>query len=214
MITEIGKQSRFRITIIESDGNVITDSQKEAETMENHLYRPEVQASIYETYGDTIRYSNTVKSQLLYVSRLIDYEDKSSGFVRVSFWLKFIEDSMNRFSNDYLETVLYLSIISTLIAYILSLNLTNPIRNLAEFSKNLPKENFKSRIESNSQDEIGELTNSLNNMAENIETLFNQLRNEQESLLTIMNNMAEGLLVVNFKKTVVMANNKYQRNPE
>lgn len=208
IVNSIETSTEFRITIIRSDGIVIADTDKRFKEMDNHFLRPEVQQSLTQKYGSSIRYSLTVKSNLMYVSRLINLGDESSGFVRVSFWLKDIETTLERFQNDYLLIVLYIFLFSTLISYVLSINLTKPIKYLSEFTNSFSIENFKIRIKSTSKDEIGDLTNNFNLMAKNIEELFDKLNNERESLSTIINNMAEGLMVFNEKDIIVLANKK------
>jgi len=48
-----------RITIIAPDGVVIGESQADKFTMDNHIDRPEVQQSLTEGLGRSIRYSRT-----------------------------------------------------------------------------------------------------------------------------------------------------------
>ena len=45
-LVAIGKSDRSRITLIEPDGTVIFDSNSNANNMENHLERPEVQEAM------------------------------------------------------------------------------------------------------------------------------------------------------------------------
>ena len=59
-LTRILPQPDARITIIDLKGIVLYDnSVVEIQLMENHLNRPEVQESLYEEYGTSIRKSET-----------------------------------------------------------------------------------------------------------------------------------------------------------
>lgn len=59
----------LRITIIDEDGTVIADSDKDVKLMENHLNRYEIVHAKYEGYGKSVRYSKTLKEELLYVAK-------------------------------------------------------------------------------------------------------------------------------------------------
>jgi two-component system phosphate regulon sensor histidine kinase PhoR len=50
-INENGKKINVRLTIIGRDGNVLADSKANADTMENHLNRPEIQQALKERHN-------------------------------------------------------------------------------------------------------------------------------------------------------------------
>lgn len=55
-----------RVTLIQTDGTVLFDSQQRAESMPNHLDRPEVAQAISQGSGSAARYSQTLKAEFLY----------------------------------------------------------------------------------------------------------------------------------------------------
>ncbi len=67
-----GLISASRVTMIGADGTVLFDNQVSRE-MENHLDRPEVRQALETGAGKSVRYSNTVRAQLVYIAqRLAD----------------------------------------------------------------------------------------------------------------------------------------------
>ena len=54
-----------RITLIAPDGKVLADSDRDAETMENHAGRPEVQAAVAGKPGSAVRHSASIDRDLL-----------------------------------------------------------------------------------------------------------------------------------------------------
>lgn len=58
-----------RITLIAPDGRVLADSNVEdASVMENHMYRREVRDAINRGTGTSVRYSSTLKTEMLYTT--------------------------------------------------------------------------------------------------------------------------------------------------
>src|SRR5215475_14810180 len=55
-----------RITVIAQNGTVIGDSDEPSGQMENHSSRPEVIEALSHGTGSTVRYSSSVKQELLY----------------------------------------------------------------------------------------------------------------------------------------------------
>ena len=118
-----GKIIAMRITIISSDGKALGDSDAEPLHMENHLGRPEIQKASKNGYGSNLRFSHTVKRDLLYVAKPLE----NIGFIRIALPLKTL---MHSFSNLFytLFIVLTLSGILILILGILTTKrITSPL---------------------------------------------------------------------------------------
>ena len=72
-IEELDFQSQeVRITWIDADGKVLYDSWTEAESMENHIERPEIQAAFEYGKGDSIRTSDTLEINTYYYALRMD----------------------------------------------------------------------------------------------------------------------------------------------
>ncbi|KOH43344.1 sensor histidine kinase [Sunxiuqinia dokdonensis] len=66
-------ESNIRVTVIDGKGEVLYDSfVPDAEEMENHLMRPEVQKALYSETGANIRHSATTGQDFYYFARFYD----------------------------------------------------------------------------------------------------------------------------------------------
>lgn len=64
---------QYRLTWIDSDGEILFDSHAEAETMENHANREEIKEALDSGKGSSMRYSATLTEKTIYESiRLSD----------------------------------------------------------------------------------------------------------------------------------------------
>lgn len=61
-----------RITVTDSDGNVIYESNAEADEMENHGERPEMIKAKKEGYGEVVRFSETLSEQTFYCAMRLE----------------------------------------------------------------------------------------------------------------------------------------------
>ena len=69
-----------RITLISDDGNVIYDNMIDASTLENHLYREEIQEALNNNYGESKRYSSSLLKRYFYVA----YKLNDGNILRLS----------------------------------------------------------------------------------------------------------------------------------
>jgi len=78
-IKKLSKITAARATYINSEGKVIYDTKHNVESIDNHLNRPEIQEAKVKGSGASVRYSRTLKRDLIYVAKLID-----GDFIRLS----------------------------------------------------------------------------------------------------------------------------------
>ena len=60
---DLGKASAARITLLDSEGNVLFDSLEDPMELANHSNRPEFIQAEKEGYAETLRYSETLSKQ-------------------------------------------------------------------------------------------------------------------------------------------------------
>ncbi len=68
LVKDLGRKIKTRITIIDPQGVVLADSQKDPKLMENHRNRPEIFQALTNGVGSFSRYSTTLKEDMLYVA--------------------------------------------------------------------------------------------------------------------------------------------------
>ncbi len=215
---EIGKDIKTRITIIAPSGKVLADSEKDPHFMENHSNRPEVKQAKTEGFGKSLRFSTTVKEEMLYVAIPIKSKEKFLGILRVSLFLKDINKLLNKLKIRIFGIVIFITFLSLLGAFSFSKNLSYPLKKLASASKKLAEGDFSVRVSFKRDDEIGELADSFNKMCEELKYLFDNLTLEQEELNSIISSLEEGLLVLDKNGKIVLFNENFKRfvqiNPE
>ena len=57
-----------RLTIIDTDGTVLADTEANPQTLEDHNSRPEVEQAAATGWGEAVRHSETLGTSMLYVS--------------------------------------------------------------------------------------------------------------------------------------------------
>jgi two-component system phosphate regulon sensor histidine kinase PhoR len=206
-IHDLAQVSGYRITIVLPDGKVYSDSLVDAETMENHLDRPEIQSALQGNQSTQIRYSRTAKQQLMYTAVPIKHDDKVIGVVRTSYPLTVIETTLQKQRNQVNLSLFLTAVVVITLSALFSLSLTRPIKKLTlqvrSFESN-PESEFP---ESKRKDEIGQLEKAFHRMARQVRTRITELDAESNRLLTVLRNMTDGIIIVNSKGIVERINN-------
>lgn len=205
----LGLKTLTRITIIDDSGRVLGDSYKsepELAAVENHLQRPEIQEALRGQFGKDVRLSATVKMQMSYIAVAVREKGKVVGFVRLALPLTRLAEQGDRI----VEAIILSLSLSLIFALILSLystgRLTKPVRQIIESARQIAKGEFGTRITVGRHDELAEIANYLNQMSSELESMIAQLKSEKHQLNSIVSNMKEGVVALNSRGAVLLAN--------
>ncbi|HDP79245.1 MAG TPA: HAMP domain-containing protein [Spirochaetes bacterium] len=201
MARDISKIIDLRLTIISLDGAVLADSSEDAETMDNHRYRDEVQQSIERGIGESIRYSTTIKTHTLYTAL------KSENIIiRLAKPLNEIDQNVRKVQ----RLILILGVIMLAAAFLVTLYLSNVITRgiyrTIEFAEDFSRGDLERRIFDYSEDEIGKLQKSLNRLADTLQEKINTLVLEQLKLHTTIQSINDGIAVIDSDRKIILSN--------
>ena len=91
------------------------------------------------------------------------------------------------------QVVLFGLLFSVLLSFLLSKTMTTPIENITKGASRLASGEFDSRIEVHSDDEIGVLTQTFNNMAQSLHDAMQDMAAERNKLNTLFLHMTDGV---------------------
>ncbi len=211
IVKDIGKRLKIRITIIRKDGSVIADTEEDPNKMDNHASRPEIVQASHNKTGSKIRYSSTLKREMLYLAIPIVENKEIIGFVRTSFYIDGIKKDLWEVNRKILYSAMVLTVLALLYSMYSSRTLTKQIREISSAGENIKNGDFATRIIVKRKDEIGSLANSINEMARELQNLFDRLSTEREELKTILSSMNEGLVVLDDKGKIILSNRSFAR---
>lgn len=132
---QVGDLTATRITLADTDGNVVFDSEAEPEKLENHADRPEFIQAKKNGYGETSRFSETFSKQTFYCAIRLDNGEilrvaRSTDSVFVTLFSSFTLLGILVIAILLLEFFLVQKQTKELIQPINELDLENPLKNV------------------------------------------------------------------------------------
>jgi len=213
-VTSLSEKIKCRITIITKLGKVLADSekpQKEVPEMESHLYRPEVRVALADGVGMEKRYSSTLKKDMLYVALPIKENKEIIGVVRLALSLESIGVTLREISKIILLGLIFALALAFVLGSIVATQTTRPIKRMIGVSRKFSEGDFSRRIIFSSNDEIGELAETLNQMAQGLEDKIKEIKAQNQKLAAIFNSMIEGIIVVDKSSNIISLNPTIER---
>ncbi|MDC1141809.1 ATP-binding protein [Planctomycetota bacterium] len=204
-VQKLAESSATRITIIDRNGEVLADSGYESDAMENHVDRPEIIEATETGVGNSVRFSDTIQKDLLYVA-LTDTDDPNANIVRVAIPRDqaIAETGLLYGSVFFMVLVLFLS--GTGLSVVIAQIVIRPIRIVRRAADKIASGNLEATLNVDSKDEIGSLLEAFNSMSKEIRERVVQMEVSRRELSAIVDNMAEGVLLVNIKGDCLLAN--------
>ncbi len=199
----LGELSITRITVVDPSGKVLGDSEEEPQRMDNHNDRPEIIQAKREGSGSSIRYSHTLGEDMLYVAVPLPVQDGQTAALRVSIALTSIHSGLKSLDTKIIIGGLIIAFIITMFSLYITERISKPLVEIKRGAESFASGDFSRKIPVYNSLEIGELAESMNKMAgdldSRIKTIIRQ-RNEQEAVLA---SMVEGVLAIDQDEKVI-----------
>ncbi len=209
-LVEMGRESGFRLTLIDDQGRVLADSSQPnlaaVNQMESHAHRTEVVRAMEAGQGINRRTSASLDRSFVYLARRHQDEGRTLGVVRAALAVSVIKEQVGLLSQ---RLWLYGMIVSAAllgVTYFVVQRIVHPVLVLNKAAHAISRGDYTQRAFVPTRDELGTLARSFNRMSRDLEDQFTELRSSGERQSTVLGGMIEGVIATNAQQHVVLAN--------
>lgn len=166
----VARQSKSRVTVTDSDGGLIFDSDNPERASEDFANRPEIQAALSGVDAAEIRRSETLGTEILVVAVPVARAGHIAGAVRLS------RDIAGVRADQLKTTVSVAALLAILvgagawISSVISRSVGKPVAEIGRVAERIGHGEYSARARETGPPEIRELAHSLNNSAARVET--------------------------------------------
>jgi two-component system phosphate regulon sensor histidine kinase PhoR len=196
------KKLQMRVTYIDPYGNVIFDTEASKESMNNHNDRAEIRNARENGVGYSLRYSYSINKYMLYVASSFN----EGYIIRSSMPIDIIQSFELRFIKYFIIALICVILSAVIISSHLSQALVKPIKDLQYFTSRVANGDLYKRVKNITDDEIGELANAFNNMADKLQYSLKEVTDRQTRLEAILGSMDSGVIAIDKNYKVIMIN--------
>lgn len=209
LVKLVGKNIQHRITVIDINGKVLADSQRDPEVLTNHSDRPEFLGALKNNYGSALRYSSSVQHDMLYVAIPLRIGAMTIGAQRVSISLADINILAGKLTYEIIKVSVIALVFALIVVIIISKTITKPIKELSTAAAKVSSGDFNVVIKSKGKDEIGNLISNFNNMTNRLKHLFDKVNSQKEEFITLIRSIIDGLVVMDTKGIILLSNDSF-----
>jgi len=211
LVTDLGRKTATRITVIGADGGVLADSEREPRDMENHLFRPEIQASLRGETLMSIRPSSTLKADMMYMSIPLRDGDRVVGALRLSVFMKDIEVLLDALRTDLLKVVGLVTLLALFLSVFLARSVAVPTDEVMDASKRIAAGDLDVSVSMRRRGEFLDFARSFNALTGRLRQMSGEIRLQSAEIDSILASILEGVCVLDGSGRILLANASFRR---
>ena len=209
-VRRLGQETQTRFTVVDLNGTVLADSGRstlaEVKQMDNHRNRPELLDAANIGTGASERYSDTMKSPLVYYALRIERDDRPVGLARAALPVQALQQRYQRIRSLVVLWASLVTVVAMAVGYFLVARIIKPLMRLTHAAERIADGQDQSPIDVSNQDEIGTLAKSFNRMNSELSSRIGELRERGEQLAAVLGGMGEGVIAVDDQARILFAN--------
>lgn len=198
-----------RLTVINDKGEVVKDT--DGEITENHLGREEIIAAIGGNPKVVVRYSNSLKKDMVYYALKAERTDGGYDFIRVAIPVADVDG----YVKSTIPTLIYVLIAAIFICYIASILMTNslvkPIKDVKDKITAVKNGDYSVKIPASGDEEVNTMLSEINDVSELLQKSIQKANDEKERLDYILRNISDGIIVLDTDGTITEFNKNASR---
>ena len=183
---------RYRLTWVAVDGTVLYDTRTDAESMENHAQRQEIQQALLAGQGESSRYSATLLEKTLYQAQRLD----DGTVLRISISRATAGVLVLGMLQPFLVVLVLALALSALLARRLARHIVEPLNQL----------DLEHPLENDTYEELSPLLGRINQQRRQIDQQVRELQRKRDEFAQVTGSMQEGLVLLNEKGEILSIN--------
>lgn len=209
-ISKYSEDLKVRITLVDSTGVVIQDSEYAPRTMDNHGLRPEVKEAYQHGIGSSVRFSKTLKVDYLYVALQSSMPTLDGGVLRLAVPLSEIKRAGSDLMKVSLVVILAGTSIVVLLLYFLIRQYLSPLDQLTESAISISQGNYSIPVIVQGHEQVNRLAKAFENMRVDMKRHVFQLQDQKDELELILKSMVNGVLAMDADYQVMFSNEAFK----
>jgi signal transduction histidine kinase len=174
----LANELHLRITVIDKQGKVLADSERDPALMENHGNRVEFIEAVEKGLGESTRLSGTLNFPMKYVAVRVADDNEIVGVVRIAVPLTEVQLELRPLYRAVILGAVAAICIAAIIAYLMARSISFPISRMRKTVEQIAKGEFSEseRVPVEGNDELADLASAFNTMADELQNKIERLR--------------------------------------
>lgn len=208
---EFREQTGARVTVVDLEGRVLAETERDRLEMGNHLDREELVEARLTGLGVRSRFSETLGEDYLYVARPVYLDGQIQAYVRISRTLAEVNRIPRSLRILEWTSLLAASLVALLAGLYFSRRLSRPLGEMSRAVDAIRQGDFGIRVYPGTRDELSVLARGINQMAGDLKNTLERVEQVKEELEDVLNNLNNAVVLLDREGRVRLMNSMASR---
>ena len=200
------QESGFRYTVMDLQGNVLGDGERDTGLMLNHAGRPEFRAALRNGVGADRRVSASVRREMMYHAAIEKFPDNQALVVRIALDIQALREPLNRLRRYWGMIGVLLLVVSVVVSGLVTRWVTRPLLLIRAGVSRFAQGQFDKKIPACQLRDADALVEDLNRMADRLDNRIRKVEQQREEENALLRCMVEGVVAVDHHRNVFRMN--------
>ena len=202
----LGLELETRFTVILPSGQVVGDSDEDPANMDNHATRPEIIEAYGGRVGQSTRFSNTLKKDMMYLAVPLNENGDIIAVARSSLSVSDLTTAIKALYRRIILVGFIIALGASLISLFLSRRMKRPIEMLKEGALRFGRGDLAHRVYISDPEEFMILGDAMNFMATQLDERIHTITSQRNELECVLASMIEAVIVINPDERILRFN--------
>ena len=202
----LGAAGQKRITVIETSGEVLADSQEAPRQMDDHSDRPEIIQAMKGRAGYEIRFSHTLGLNMMYVAVPLRSDDKIIAVLRIAKSVSSIDRQLKSIYYQIIIGSLIIAVVAAMVSLAVSRKISRPLEELKKGAELFANGDLSHKLPVANCQEIDAVAKAMNQMAGEIDERIRTICRQGNEHKAVLSSMSEAVLAVDSEQRLITLN--------
>jgi len=199
-------QTDTRVTVVLPDGRVVGDSEEAPANMDNHRDRNEIREAYRGKIGMSIRHSDTISQNMMYVALPLYTDQQLTGVLRMSLAVTAIDDRIGTIRWRIASGGLLVALLASGVSWLVSRRITQPLEKMRSGARQFADGDLFHRLPLSDIREFSGLAETMNQMAEQLQQRIDEINSQRSKTQAVLSSMREGVIATDLEQRVININ--------
>ena len=199
-------QTDTRVTVVLPDGRVVGDSEEAPANMDNHRDRDEIREAYRGKIGMSIRHSDTISQNMMYVALPLYTDQQLTGVLRMSLAVTAIDDRIGTIRWRIASGGLLVALLASGVSWLVSRRITQPLEKMRSGARQFADGDLFHRLPLSDIREFSVLAETMNQMAEQLQQRIDEINSQRSKTQAVLSSMREGVIATDLAQRVININ--------
>ncbi len=203
---ELGLNSNLHISIILPNGTVIADSHGQADTLASQKNMPEIAQALKQQEDYIIRFDDLLYKKAMVHALPVDTAENEYVILRAAVSVADLDEMKAEMFRRLTINGLIIGLTAAVISLVMLSRLRQPVEQIKSVARRFAEGDLTHRILLPASTGLDDLTESLNDMARNLDKNLQGIIEQRNELKAVLSSMAEGVLAIDMQEKIVSIN--------